>query len=159
HRAAAERVIEVRDNGVPVGHTPVTGGFRLTATPAGTITASVQGDTTGGIYRNTVAALVRLLATEYGNAHRFTSADLDAANLDAFEAAHPQPVGLYLADRATVMQCIVDLAASVGAQPVMSRTGLLRLLKIQLPATGEVAVIRPHDYELGSLELAGQIAP
>lgn len=159
HRAAAERVIEVRDNGVPVDFAPEPGGFRLLQSPKGEITASVQGDTTGGIYRNTVAALVRLLATEYGNAQRFTAADLDAANLDAFEAAHPQPVGLYLADRATVMQCIVDLAASVGAQPVMSRTGLLRLLKIELPAPGTPTVIRPHDYELGSLEIAGQIPP
>lgn len=155
HGAATERLIEVRDRGVPVAHTVVTGGFRLSRDPDGQVTASVQGHSSGG-YRNQIAPLVQLLATAYGPADsRFTSADLDTDNLTAFAAANPQPVGLYLEGHATVLQCITDLAASVGAQAVMSRTGRLRLLRVDLPASGTPAVIRPSDYEAGSLEVVG----
>lgn len=156
HGTAVERLIEVRDRGVPVAATGVTGGFKLAADPDGQITASVQGDTTNG-YQNTVAGLVELLATKYGPANtRFDSGDLDSANLSAFDLAHTQPVGIYMDERETVQACIVDLAAAVGAQPVMSRLGKLRLLKISLPATGTPVVIQPSDYEHGSLEIAGQ---
>lgn len=155
HGGATERLIEVRDRGVPVAYTPVAGGFRLAADPDGEITASVQGDVQNG-YQNTVAKLVELLATKYGPVNtRFSVGDLDTVNLAAFASANPQPVGLYLLDHATVQACIVDLAASVGAQAIMSRTGQLRLLKVQLPASGTPAVISPSDYEQGSLEVVG----
>lgn len=156
HAGSAEGLIEARDNGIPVAATEVTGGFRLAKDPAGVVTASVQGDDSGA-YENTVATLVEKLVTEYGPAgSRFISTDLDAVNLAAFDVANPQPVGLYLTERATVLACIVQLAESVGAQPVMSRTGELRLLKVELPADGTPVVIQPADYEEGSLEIAGQ---
>jgi hypothetical protein len=45
---------------------------------------------------------VQRIATGFGKeTDRFTLDDLDLANLAAFDAAHPQLVGLYLADRAT----------------------------------------------------------
>lgn len=158
HGGSVERLIEVRDRGVPVSYTSSGGEFSLLAAPDGVITASVQGDASGG-YKNTVAGLIQLLVTGYGPAaSRFTSADLDTANLATFDSAHPQPVGLYLSDYATVVQCVVELAASVGAQAVMSRTGKLRLLKVNLPASGTPAVIQPSDYEDRSLEIVGQSA-
>lgn len=156
HIGAAERVIEVRDRGIPVDFTDQTGGFRLARDPDGEVTASVQGDIQHG-YQNTVAGLVELLATKYGPDNtRFDSGDLDAANLSAFGSAHPQPVGLYLDNRQTVASCIVSFAESVGAQALMSRLGKLRLLKVELPAPGTPAVIQPSDYEEGSLEIVGQ---
>ena len=158
HGTTVERLIEVRDRGVPVSATASGGQFTLAVEPDGAVTASVQGDAAGG-YVNTVAGLIQRLVTGYGPAaSRFTSSDLDTANLAAFDSAHPQPVGLYLEDYATVVQCVVELAASVGAQAVMSRTGKLRLLRVNLPASGTPAVIQPHDYEDQSLEVVGQSA-
>lgn len=158
HDAAAERAIEARDTGAPVGKTDVlaSGKVRLTQSPtsSGQVTISAQGDKAGGVYRNTVAPLIERLVTGYGKAsERFTAADLDAVNLTAFDAAHHQPVGLYLRDRANVIQCCQELAASVGAQMVVSRLGLLRLLKIELPPSGTPVEIRPKDYEHGSLQI------
>jgi hypothetical protein len=115
HGGAIERIIEVRDDGVPVNFTAdlAAGTFTLTAQPAGVITCSVQGDKAGGVYRSTVGALVQRLATGYGKAaDRFVAGDLDAANLAAFEAANPQPVGLYLLERTNVLAACADLAAS-----------------------------------------------
>ncbi|NYT59424.1 hypothetical protein H0A65_10885 [Alcaligenaceae bacterium] len=155
HGGTVERLIEVRDRGVPVSYTASGGQFSLLVDPDGEITASVQGDADGG-YVNTVSALVQRLATAYGPAaSRFTSDDLDAVNLSAFNSAHPQPVGLYLLDHATVQACIVELASSLGAQAIMSRIGKLRLLRVELPAPGVPVVIQPSDYEQGSLEIAG----
>lgn len=155
HSGALERIIEVRADGVPRAITTAgvpAGSFRLTASPEGTITASVQGRTP---YSNTVAGLVQALATAYGTpTERLTGGDLDAAQLAAFDAAHTQPLGIHISDRSNVLQCCQELAASVGAQVAMSRTGQLRLLKIALPAVGTPAVVTPADYEAGSLEIA-----
>src|SRR5690606_23461900 len=68
HGGVVERVIEVRDRGVPVSYTASGGEFSLDVDPDGEITASVQGDADGG-YANTVSALVQRLATAYGPAN------------------------------------------------------------------------------------------
>lgn len=153
HQGASERLIEVRDNGVPVSTTSVlsTGKFKLLATPAGTVTASVQGRTP---YSNTVAGIVQALATGYGTpSERLASGDLDSAQLAAFAAACPQPAGYYLGDRANVLQVCQELAASVGAQVIMSREGKLRIVRLALPGTGSPVVIGPQDYEARSLQV------
>ena len=155
HAGAIESIIEVRADGVPRTITTSgvpAGSFRLTASPEGTITASVQGRTP---YVNTVSNIVQVLATAYGTpSERFTSSDLDTAQLNAFNTAHPQPVGIHISDRSNVLQCCQDLAASVGAQVAMSRTGLMRLLKIDLPASGTPVYVTESDYEADSLSIS-----
>lgn len=159
HDGPIERIIEVRDNGVPVAFTGnlSAGTFALAANPAGVITASVQGSKAGGIYRNSIAALVRYIVTTYGKAtDRFTAGDIDTANFTAFESANPQPVGLYLAERTNVLDACAQLAGSVGAQLVMSREGLLRLLRIALPAPGAPLAVGPEQIEQHSLRVASR---
>ncbi len=155
HAGAVERIIEVRDNGVPVATTDALGSgtFKLTKSPVGTITASVQGRSAGG-YSNTIAGIVQAMATQYGKvADRLVSGDLDSVSLSAFDSAHPEPVGYHVRDRANVLQACQELAASVGAQVVMSRTGKLRLLQLALPGSGTPVTITPADYEAKSLTI------
>ena len=151
---AVESSFEVRTNGKPiaVALNDQAGRFNLTTPPySAAITVSVQGDTGGG-YAPRIAPLVQRIATGYGKAaDRFTLADLDLANLAAFDAAHSQLVGLYVADRTNQAQAIQQLAASVGAQAVMSRTGQLRLVQIALPAAGVPVEIGPEHMRLDSL--------
>lgn len=149
-----ERLIEVRDNGAPVSFTPqlANSQFTLNQSPAGQITASVQGDRQGGTYAKDAAGIVQRLVTMFGKAsERFTAADLDAANLMAFAAANPQTIGLYVKDRMNVLEACRQVAASVGAQILMSRAGLLRLVRLALPPAGQARVIGPADYKEGSL--------
>ena len=145
---AVESIAEVRANGKPVSATTsnMAGRFTLTTNPqAQVITASVQGDNVGG-YAPRIAPLVQRIATGYGKvADRFTAADLDLANLAAFDAAHKQLVGLYVADRTNQAQAIQQLAASVGAQAIMSRTGQLRLVQVALPGLGVPVEIGPDQ--------------
>lgn len=152
HGGPVEGIFEVRDNGIPVTATVhnTTGKFELAASPAGAITVSAQGDKLAGTYSNTIAQLVQRLVTGYGkSSDRFTTADLDTANLAAFDSAHAQPVGIPLTDRTNVLTACQALASSVGAQIIMSRLGLLRLIQIALPAVGTPVEIRPqHMMEL-----------
>lgn len=157
---AVESVIEVRTNGKPLAVTPGSqpGRFKLTSDPFSTvITASVQGDSGGG-YAPRIAPLVRRIATAYGKASdRFTDADIDVANLAAFDAAHQQPVGLFVADRTNQALAIQQLAASVGAQAIMSATGQLRLVQIALPAAGTPVEIGPDQMLANSLRPAERL--
>ncbi|MGV8870860.1 MAG: hypothetical protein ACOH2S_28450 [Janthinobacterium svalbardensis] len=149
-----ESSFEVRTNGKPiaVALNDQAGRFNLTTPPYSmAITVSVQGDKGGG-YAPRIAPLVQRIATAYGKAaDRFTLADLDLPNLAAFDAAHPQLVGLYVADRMNQAQAIQQLAASVGAQALMSRTGQLRLVQIAPPAAGVPVQIGPEHMKLDSL--------
>ena len=155
HAGAIEAIIEVRDNGIPVsyGYDLAAGTFTLSASPVGSITASVQGSRSGGVYRARPGALIQHLATTYG-AQPMTAADLDAAQLAAFDAAHPQTVGLYLDGRANLLETLQSIAASVGAQVVFTPDGRLQIQKIALPAAGAATAVQVADTVLGSLCVA-----
>lgn len=156
HNAAIEDIIEVRDNGIPVVITKyiATGKFTLSQASVGTITASVQGDKPSAWSTN-VSTLVQRLATAYGPAAtRLSGGDLDSASLSAFAAANVQPVGLFVSDRANVLQVCQELASSVGAQVVMTTQGLLRLVKLALPAVGTPVAVTARDMEANSLHIS-----
>jgi hypothetical protein len=71
--------------------------------------------------------------------------DIDSGNLAAFDVSHPQLAGLVVSDRTNVITACQQLAASVGAQVIMSATGLLRLIQIALPAPGPITNITVHN--------------
>lgn len=155
HTGAIEGVIEVRDNGYPISFTPsvATGKFTLTSQPFGMITCSVQGDKPGS-YNNTISQLIQRIVTGFGNVStRFTVADLDTVNLAAFDAAHPQPVGIYVENRDNVLTVCEALASSIGAQIILSRTGLLRLFQIDFPPSGTPIPIGPSDMLENTMEI------
>jgi hypothetical protein len=156
HAGAIERIIEVRDNGVPVAFTPFisTGKFRLAAQPSGQITASVQGDKPS-TYANDIASIIQRLATAYGLVdRRFTLAELDTAAFTAFAAANPQPVGIYLFDRANVIDAMNQLAVSVGGRVLISRGGLLTIIKLDLPQASGGTTVTPTDIVQQSLAVS-----
>ena len=101
--------------------------------------------------------LVQRIATGYGvAANRFTADDLDTASLAAFDAAHPQPVGLFVTDRSNVLTVCQQLTASLGAQMAMSRTGLLRLLQLSFPPVGTPVAI-PRSAQIDrTLHIVGR---
>lgn len=154
HNGAIEDIIEVRDEGVPVAFTKnlAAGRFTLAASPVGTITASVQGDKPSA-YKNDVASIIERLVTAYGRADmRLSSGEIDAANFAAFKVANPQPVGLFITDPMNVRDACDRLAESVGAKLTVSRTGLLRLIKIELPPPSAVMSVTVDDIETHSLQ-------
>lgn len=163
HYGPVEWIFEVRVNGLPVDATidNATASFQLNVglPPSGVVTCSVQGDKFGGVYRNTVAALVRRIATGYGKDDgRFTDADIDLDNFDKFEASHPQKVGIYATGNTTVKSVCDQLADSLGAQMVPSRLGKLRLIQIGI-AGSSTFDIRAHHMKNATLEPVTSMAP
>jgi hypothetical protein len=158
HNGAAERLIEVRDNGAPITtytSNLAAGTFTLTAAPVGQITADVQGAKPSGTYSNNISTLVQYIVQNYGpSSTRYSSGDLDSASLSAFASANTQPVGLCLTDRANVLQVCQDLAASVGAQVVVTTLGKLRLVKLALPAGGTPTAVTAQDFDEHSLKVS-----
>lgn len=157
HAGPIHSIIEVRDNGAPVAFTAdlAAGTFHLQAAPAGVVTASVRGAAAGG-YVDTAAQLVKRLVTAYGKeSDRFADADLDLANIGTFDIAHQQMMGLPSKERLNILPACQMLLGSVGAQLVMSRLGLARLIKVALPGAGTPFVIRP-EHMAGQLEPKGR---
>lgn len=159
HQRRANHVIEVRDNGAPVVVVadPYDGKFQLSGSPAGAITCSVQGDMAGGVWPVTVATIIKTMVTSFGKASdRFTLADIDLSNFDAFDAANPQPVGYCASDSVSVLQACQELARTCGAQLVCNRFGLLQLVKLQIPGLGTPFAINPSHMLNQTLNIAGR---
>lgn len=152
---AIERIIEVRDNGIPVAFTPdlANGKFTLNQQPFGTITCDAQGDKSP-TYTSNVTQIIKRLVKDFGNTDssvRFTDADLDLTSLNAFAAANTQPVGLYLTEKANLLECCNKLASSIGARVAMTRAGLLYLVKLHLPQLSPGTLVTAADIKERSI--------
>lgn len=159
HTGPIESILEVRDNGVPVSFTAdlANGTFQLNQQPFGTITCSAQGFKPSA-YSNNVATLIQAIVTTYGSAtEKFTNADIDTDNFNAFATANTQPVGIYVKDRMNVLEVCAKLASSVGGALTMSRAGLLRIVKINLPQATAGTTVTASDILLNSLEVAERV--
>lgn len=145
HCGAKEDVIEVRTDGkkrTDIVKNLANGSFTFTgAVGPGAVTCSVQGEKPDGVYSNRIAPLIRHLVTNYGKASdRLTAADIDTASFAAFDAANPQPVGLGLFERESVIAACGKLASSKGAQLVPSRLAKLRLIQFAIPTSATVEI-------------------
>lgn len=166
HDGPIEAIKEVRANALPITEQATvfesTGKCQLTVNnESAAITATVQGDKHGGVFRTTIATIVERLVTGYGKEEgRYTSADIDAANFAAFGAANAQPVGLHVNSAGMNLLTACDtLAASVGAQLAPTREGKLQLVQIALPAAGLATEIRPEHMREESLRHIQRIDP
>jgi len=165
HDGPIEGVNEVRASGIPITEQVTvsegTGRAILSVNnETATVTATVQGDKFGGVFRKTIAALVQRFITGYGKyADRYTLANIDAANFAAFDAAHQQEVGLHVRESLNVIDACDMLASSVGAQLAPSLDGKLQLIQIALPAAGVATEIRAEHMISGSLKHVEHIDP
>jgi len=143
-----------------------TGKFKLKSALAGACTASVQGVkksinlSTGALqttYTNNIANLIALIATQYGNSNLklIAADDLDLVNLNAFANANAQPVGYLVTDRVNVLEVCQSLAASIGAQIYMTRTGKLQILRLAAPSTATTEITDDNIIH-GSLSISNK---
>lgn len=155
HQGAIEDIIEVRDNGAPITVTKTlsTGKFRLSNSPVGTITCSVQGDKPS-TYSNLIADNIKAIVKNYGTtANRLTDSDIDLTNFSSFNSANTAPIGVYMSDRENVLDVCQKLANSVGAQVAMSRVGKLQLKRIDFPVSSTSFDIKPKHIIEKSLAI------
>lgn len=155
HDGPIEAIIEVRDNGIPVsfGANLSAGTFALSASPVGTITASVQGAKFAGVYHDTVGPLVKEIATRYGTTP-LTAEEVDIDQVNQFSAEHPQHVGIFLSSRANQLDVMQQLAASVGAQVTFDASGRLQIRKVEITSEPGAPEVGPAEMVLHSLTVA-----
>lgn len=173
HNGPIERIIEVRDNGVPLspttGYTPdvTTGTFKLLRTPIGVITCSVQGEqnsvnsSTGalleGTWAYTPAKIIQLILTKYGNTTVLPS-EVDLQAFYDFDQLNQQPIGIYITQESNVITVCQEIAASVGAQFTSTRAGLITLLKLTVPVTDAASKsITDDDIVRNSLSISQKV--
>lgn len=157
HNGKIEDIIEVRDNGAPVSVTKdlTNGKFLLLGSPAGTITASVQGRK-GISYENNIPAIIKDLVKNYGNvANSLVDSDIDSVNFAEF--TNTSGVGFYAPDRVNLLEVCQQLAGSVGYQVVMSRVGKLQMHRIEFPPVKTPRVITDTDIVEHSFEVDSRL--
>jgi hypothetical protein len=171
NKDAIERIIEVRDNGVPIAftQTPVTGtavpagSFRLLVAPTGTVTCSVQGakktvdfatGNTSAVYSNTAANIIAVILKNYGqNITGLGAIDLDNTS---FNTLGKEPVGLYLPDTTNVLSICQDIAKSCGLVLTITRLGQIKLVELKIPTSASVNITE-SDMFLNTLTISQKI--
>lgn len=156
HDGPIENIIEVRDNGLSVLYTAdlANGKFTLLRNPVGQITVSVQGakPTT---YLTKISDIIKHIVTTYGPiASRLTLSDINTANFSNHAATYTQAVGIYCKDRENILDICQRLANSIGHALVFDSQGLLKLVKLDIPGSGNTYTVYPEDIEFNSLAIS-----
>lgn len=165
-----ERIIEVLDNGVPISFVTVqqsgtptlpAGSFRLLAPLQGTCTASVQGvaktinvaeqtysDVFNSSISNTILTILKLAGKQ-----------LDYSEIDAtsFSLYGTEACGVYINSRTNVLAICQELAKSAGLTLAVTRTGKVKLVKLEVPTTTSGTVsITENDMIYNSLRISNK---
>lgn len=148
-----QSIISVRDNGVPVEFSDTgSGRFKLRASPAGRITASVVGDS--GCAQSKAGAVTKLLLSDYGSTYsEFQPSDFDDPSFTQLDASKPYVIGTYMKDRKNLLATCQEILSSVSAHLVCHSTGKLRVVRLfdDSPPTVDLG---PSDIVSGTLEVA-----
>lgn len=147
HNGPVEDIIEVRDKGMPVSITKnlAAGKFTLNNSPAGQITASVQGYKPS-TYSSNIATLIKAIITNYGPSNsRLTLSDIDQTNFSSFETTYTNPVGYYCKDRTNIIDVCQKLAGSIGASITCTSRGLVRLVRLAIPGAETTWTVSSDD--------------
>lgn len=93
--------------------------FRLGAPPFGVITADVEGHKVGSVVPRRTGAIIRTVAAAIGIA----SGSIDAASMDALDAAVARNVGIYLTEQETFIDLAQRMCLPCNAYSGMSWQG------------------------------------
>jgi hypothetical protein len=146
-----------------------TGVFTLKASPAGTITASVQGVNNStnlangavqtGTYVNSVANIIATIVTQFGKSStRLTASDVDWTNFTNFNNTNGSgEIGLYLDNVENVLVACQQVASSIGSQIVMSRLGKLQIYQFGATSVSVFTDVGVDDIIFNSLNISDRL--
>lgn len=124
--------------------------IKLSAPPAGIVTADVKGDASGAGYVDSAARIVeRILTTRAG----FDASDLDADSFADLHNANPAPMGVYVQTERYLDEVIDQLLSGIGGYIVPSRLGVWTAGRFAGPSGAPVATITDGDI------LSGEFVP
>lgn len=115
--------------------------------------------TTGAVYRNNIADIIRTLATGYGSAgQQLTDLDFDVDSMVQFQSGNMQAAGVYLPGRANVLDICNKLAASVGGRLYSTSAGKVGVVKLALPQPSPGTTVTQADVLAQSMQVS-QLLP
>ena len=120
--------------------TQLSGGYiRLGSTPAGLVTADVQGDNQGGLAVTPTAIALRVLKTRLG-VYSLSSADIDEGSFARLASVLSGPAGLYISEETTGSDVLDALLNPAGGYWTFTRQGMLYAGAVAAPANavGEI---------------------
>ncbi|MBX0289727.1 hypothetical protein K3G63_04720 [Hymenobacter sp. HSC-4F20] len=124
--------------------TQLSGGFiRLGSTPAGLVTADVQGDNQGSVPITATAIALKVLKTRLG-VYSLSSADIDEGSFARLGTVLTGPAGLYINSDVTGSDVLDALFNPAGAYWTFTRQGMLYAGAVSSP-TGAVADVKHID--------------
>jgi hypothetical protein len=159
HPLPVEAGIEARDGGGLIEDD--TGSWDLTSgtyypkySLLSTLSLSAQGHKIGGTTFSTrIGANIKETLKVAGKPDTvFTDADLNLAQIAAFDVAYPVSIGYYSTSEDNILSFIQKAAGSVEAYPIMQRSGQLAI--VTLVAGTPVGEISPADMVSGSFYLS-----
>ncbi|HEX7048601.1 MAG TPA: hypothetical protein VF188_00180 [Longimicrobiales bacterium] len=133
------------------------GMFRLGSSPAGLVTADVEGDAAQNIFAETTADIVRrILTTRAG-----FDVPIDAATLIALNTAQPARVGLSIGlEVRTLAGVLDDLLGGIAGWWGPNRLGQIQVGRLDAPSgTGQVTLTADDILDLELLPLPESINP
>ena len=132
---------DILDTTVPAGSYKTDlarGVLRLGATPAGQVTADLEGDVSGG-YSDTTAGIVRRIATRLLGINGLADpADLDTPAFAALDARQPASVGLFIDQDPDAAAALNALMGGIGGFWSFTRDGLLTVGRLEAPTGPEL---------------------
>lgn len=129
--------------------------FRLGGPAAGTMTADVEGNNSGGYVETTADIIERIVTEDVG----LSTNDYDQASFIALNTANPSIVGSYSGlDAARIDDLLTELMSGVGGWWAYTREGLLQLKLRELPTVADAAFTR-REIKEGGLRRLGSVPP
>jgi hypothetical protein len=111
------------------------GTFKLGATPAGTITCDVEGDSSAEGYVTTTSDIVRRLLGD-----TLTTSEIDSASFANLKSSAGAPVGIWIGTEERGLDSVVDeLLAGIGAFGGFSRSGYFTVGLVAAPEGASAA--------------------
>jgi hypothetical protein len=138
--------------------TQVSGGyFRLGSTPAGLITADVQGDADPSYIDVSSDILHRILTTRAG----LLSTDIEGATFDALANLQPAAIGVHVGTSpATVAQIMNQVLHGIGGWWAADRLGLIRVGRLQAPGGSKRMTLTVRELlAVQRLDLPENVSP
>jgi len=151
HDGAINAVLAVRDKGVALTYnaTPAAGQYSedlstgiitLGSSPAGTVTADIEG-AKPVTYLTTVADIAEHIIKTHGS---IIAGDIDSTSLSALNTANSALVGLYINSEQSISSVLDELCASIGSYWLFNQNGVFCMGLLTAP-TGAA------DYEINDI--------
>ncbi len=138
--------------------TQLSGGYiRLGSTPAGQVTADVQGDNTGGYVDEIGSITSRLLQTKL-DISNFSTSEIDQGALNAIDQGLDVSVGIYISQLTNLKAVIDQLFIPLQCYWTFSRLGEFTGGVISSPAS-PILTLSEGDIEDNDIEITQIIAP